>query len=661
MKRFFLVILLLLIVLFSSKTIIKAIDSTVISGEAYVLPAENALTKAGLYRGVSQDRQHVGIYMPAGSSFMIRSTSDESFLIDVLNNDRETEKGGSSAYRVSSDWIKVETTVDSIPFIRTNYGDSDKVSYEIKDRDNTQNITVFTKGGNESEFFTKWNSNNQQYAVIEGDRVIFLVPREDKDRIIGNGEYGFTSIANMLNWYDGFISSYDEYIGLSKNATNYYDENFQSKFFIKADIHGPGGASYRQSYYITHKGSSIEGFLRRSWGILHEVGHGYQHGYTSNKNDLNINEVGNNIFAYFEQLKYLNSGDGGFMWTNYTQEDLMTEIEKVSEFNDLVVETDDTHEYHFYERLFVFTNLLEKIGIKKSMSRASSEYRRIKNEDNDITNSDLFGKYFSEASGYNVIPYFNSVKVFPSTEVENSIYSLKTPMVYPLAYLVNKNTATTIVNRLNLRGIYSVVENNDIKNYINTNNINRNVKFTINTDDSRKLKNKTLYIKNSSNDIIREQKITGSEITVNNIPVGIYYIDISNGEVSNLKYLVVTQDSTVLSSNINYETDIIDDSENNNSQSNSGDSSNTNNPSSTNDIGDNNKPTVIDNGTEIDVNIDYDYDPKNVNDLGERVSVPNTGKKANTLLIIFGSLIIIVSIILITYYLIKRNKKQRSS
>ena len=80
-----------------------------------------------------------------------------------------------------------------------------------------------------------------------------------------------------------------------------------------------------------------------------------------------------------------------------------------------------------------------------------------------------------------------------------------------------------------------------------------------------------------------------------------------------------------------------------------------------NDIGDNNKPTVIDNGTEIDVNIDYDYDPKNVNDLGERVSVPNTGKKANTLLIIFGSLIIIVSIILITYYLIKRNKKQRSS
>ena len=99
-------------------------------------------------------------------------------------------------------------------------------------------------------------------------------------------------------------------------------------------------------------------------------------------------------------------------------------------------------------------------------------------------------------------------------------------MVYPLAYLVNKNTATTIVNRLNLRGIYSVVENNNIKNYINTNNINRNVRFIINTDDSRKLKNKTLYIKNSSNDIIREQKITGSEITVNNVPVGIYYIDI---------------------------------------------------------------------------------------------------------------------------------------
>ena len=601
-----------------TNSMISAIDSSVISRDAYVLPSENILAKTGLIRGNSQDRQHLGIYMPAGSSFMIRSVDGTIFQIDLLNNNRQTEKSGNSAYRVGSDWVKIEAPVDSIPFFRTNYGDYDKVSYEIKDRDNTQDITVFTKGGNESQFFSKWNSNNQQFAVIEGDRVNFLVPREDKDRIIGNGEYGFSTIDEMLNWYDGVIDNYDSYVGLSKNAVNPYDENYHYKFFIKADINGPGGASYRKYYYITHKGTSMEGFLRRSWGALHEIGHGYDHAYIYDVKSLNLYEVGNNFYAYFEQLKYLNSGDGGFMWTNYTQEDLMKEIEKVSNYNDLVTE----NEYHFYERLFVFTNLFEKIGMEKAMSKTSSEYRRIKNEEGEIETVDLYGTYFSESTGYNVIPYFNSVKVFPNSSTEDGIYSQMLPMVYPLAYIVNRDTATTISQNLNLRGIYSVVENNDIKNYVN-NTITRNVKFKINTDDARKLFNKTIYIKNSSDEIIKEQRIVGNEVTITNVPVGIYYINISKGEVTNLKYLVVKQDSSVLSTNVNYDTNVID---------------------------------VVDNDNEIDVKVDYNYDPKNINELGERVRVPNTGKMSNIVLIIFGSLIILLGILICIYYIIKYKK-----
>ena len=612
-------VIILFILFCITNSMISAIDSSIISRDAYVLPSENILAKTGLIRGNSQDRQHLGIYMPAGSSFMIRSVDGTIFQIDLLNNDRQTEKSGNSAYRVGSDWVKIEAPVDSIPFFRTNYGSYDKLTYEIKDRDNTQDITVFTKGGNESQFFSKWNSNNQQFAVIEGDRVNFLVPREDKDRIIGNGEYGFSTIDEMLNWYDGVIDNYDSYVGLSKNAANPYDENYQYKFFIKADINGPGGASYRKYYYITHKGTSLEGFLRRSWGALHEIGHGYDHAYIYDVKSLNLYEVGNNFYAYFEQLKYLNPGDGGFMWTNYTQEDLMKEIEKVSNYNDLVTE----NEYHFYERLFVFTNLFEKIGMEKAMAKSSSEYRRIKNEEGEIETVDLYGTYFSEATGYNVIPYFNTMKIFPNSISEDKIYPKKLPMVYPLAYIVNKNTATTIANNLNLRGIYSVVENNDIKNYITTNTITRNVKFKINTDDARKLFNKTIYIKNSSHEIIKEQRIVGNEVTITNVPVGIYYINISKGEVTNLKYLVVKQDSSVLSTNVNYDTNVID---------------------------------VVDNDNEMDVKVDYNYDPKNINELGERVRVPNTGKMSNIVLIIFGSLIILLGILICIYYIIKYKK-----
>ena len=363
--------------------------------------------------------------------------------------------------------------------------------------------------------------------------------------------------------------------------------------------------------------------------------------------------------------------DGGFMWERHTQEEMMSVIEGVSEFNNLVDDEGENKEYHFYERLFAFTNLFDKIGMKDAMAKASSEYRRIRNEDNDIANADLFAIYFSQGTGYNVIPYFNSVKIFPSLAAEEETYSKKYPMVYPLAYLVNRNTATTIASNLNLRGIYSVVENNDIKNYINSNNISRNVKFNITTDNVNNLRNKKIYIKNSSNNIVKEQTITGSEVLVEDVPIGIYYVDISNGIVDNLNYLVVTENSSVLSSNVNYISngdndsgDLDNNSENGNNQdngnnnaSNNDNTSNNNNTAGNNNTSDNlnDDTNVSDNKTDdIVVNVEYEYDPKNVNDLGEVVSVPNTKMSNNNIFLLFGTFLALGTSILVVYIIKKK-------
>ena len=617
-EKFFMFVLIMFILTIIFKLSLGPVyASDTITGNAYVLPSEPELLKAKLYRGHSQDRQHIGIYMPAGSSFEIRSKDSKSFKIDILNNDSETERNGADGYSIGSDWVTVEATTDSIPFIRTNYGDYNSHSYEIRNKNNVQNITVFSKGGNESNFFNSWNENLQKYAVIEGQNVKFLVPLEDKDRLIGNTEYGFSSLSDMLNWYDTVISDYNKYVGLSDDAADLYDKNYRNIFFIKPNIHGCGGSCYYPNNYITENGTSLRGFLRKSWGALHELGHGFQHGYTYSNSSLNISEVANNFFAYYEEQKFLKSGDGGFMWTDHSQEELMSVIRSVDNYNDLVTTVNGEVQYRYYERLFAFTNLFDKIGMEKAMSYTSSQYRKIKNEGNDIKNADLFGQYFSESTGYNVLPYLNYVKIFPSDSVENEVYDKKLPIVYPVSYVFSKNNALAIANSLNLRGVYSVIENEEIKNFVSSNNLKRNIRFNIKTDDNRKLKNKVLYIKTDNNNVIVSQKIEGSEVLVTDVPLGIYYVDISKGSVDNLKYLLVNDTYSLLSSNIEYTSDVIENEVSN------------------------------DNNEELNVDIKYNYDPKNYNDFGDVVDVPNTKGSLNIFNILIGMSFIFASLLLI--------------
>ena len=635
-------------------------DENIITGSTYTLPDAQALLKAKLYRGHNQDRQNLGIYMPAGSSFKIRSKNGKNFSVDVLNDDERNEKVANEAYSVSSEWVTIEAgNYDSVPFLVNPSGEGELI-YEIKDKTGVTDLVVFKKGGNENAFFSNWDTSQQKFAVVESDSFIFMIPAVDKEKL-RNGDpnlYQFTSLSDMVTWYDNLVISYDRYVGLSNDAANIYDRNVKMRFLIKPNKGGIGAGAYYPFRYIYNTAEDLGGFLYKSWGPLHEVGHGYQHGYTYSKNNpnLDISEVANNIFAYYEEQKNLKSGDPGWLWTNHTQEDMINEINRFNDFNDLIEQTgvdsnnNPKYNYHFYERLFIFINLFDKIGMQQAMRKASSEYRRIKNQNQDIINSDLFGIYFSQGTNYNVIPYLNSMKIKPSKSTEDIIYPQKFPIVYPLAYIVNSNTAQTIASQKQLRGIYSVVENNDFKNYVQTNNINRNVKFNITTEDNHKLLNKTLYIKNSSDEIVKQQRISGNQVTIEDVPVGIYYVDISNGNISNLNYLLVRQDSSVLSSNINYIPDETGESQNSSNEDNSNTSNNSTNGDNSNDSSSNSNSSSDNNSSQSDlvINIDYDYDPKNYDDLGEVVNVPNTGISTG-LFLGFGMILISLGIALFVY------------
>lgn len=622
--------------------------SETISGKAYMFPADIGakLLSIGVNKGYGMDRTDVGIYMPAGSSFKIRSKDNRKFNFEILNNNPDNEKTvmGKNSYTVTNDWTTITAEVDSVPFIKSGNYDYSEVEYEITDMVNTQPLTIFKKGQDENAYINTWKSNDQQYSIITDDYVTFLVPRVDIgliEKIITNtseAKYKFSSLNDMLNWYDGVIKRYNNYIGLSENATEIYNKDLRMKFFFKPNVKGVGYAAYYYWNYVATNSDSVSSVLEKGWLTLHEMGHGFQSYYTSHlsNNDINLKEVENNFFAYEEEQKILEPSDPGWLW-KHDQAYYMDIINGVSTFNELMGDGSFAGA-NAEARLFAFVNLFEKIGMRNTMSYSLRKYRSILSEGGTISNKDLYGLYFSESSNYNVIPYLNYVKIDPSESTEDIVYANKQPIIYPIAYVFNEQTSQGIANNLNLRGIYSIIENDEIENFTSNNNITRNVKFKITTEDVKKLNHKKIFIKNASNDVVKEAVLSGDEIIIENVPVGLYYVDISNGVVDNLRYLLVQQSNNQLNQNINY-TYL---EENNPGENNPGE----NNPGGIST--DENNPEE-----NMEVKIEYEYDPKNVDDFGEIVDVPDTGV-LNYIYITIGMIFISLGIGAFVY--IKKNK-----
>ena len=118
------------------------VDSTsYIDINLYTLPSVDNMSLVGTNRGNWHDRQDLGMYMPQGSSFEARIKNYDEFkqeiALDVLNDDSQTEK----EYKLKADgaWVKIEATVDSVPFVKTTFGINIAPTIEIRNTLNTKN------------------------------------------------------------------------------------------------------------------------------------------------------------------------------------------------------------------------------------------------------------------------------------------------------------------------------------------------------------------------------------------------------------------------------------------------------------------------------------------------------------------------------------------
>lgn len=515
---------------------------TTVQKELYTLPSVSDINITGTYRGNGHDRQNLGIYMKQGASFEIRQTNkklNQDLTLQCLNNDSQTEKN----YTIpkNGDWVTVTVDYDSVPFIRTIYGTEEKTEIEMRNLQGTEELTYYYYQDNEEEFFNKWRNNNHSYAVIENDRATFLVPIKDRDLIVKNdgNSYNFKSIDEMLEYYHDFVEQYDRYLGLSYDTDNSLNKNIKTKFFVKANKHG-AGAAYYSANHTAQNGDSISGYLSRGWLNLHEFGHGYE-GSLANQ-DLQLVDVMNNILAHYYQITYLRENDGGWLGKKLNiEENIKNAREKVSNYNEL----------SYQQKLYSFVDLLDKIGPEKSMAYVHSKYREYVKQGIRYNASDMFTKSFSEVSGYNVIPYLNSYKITPSEDIQSEIYEQDMPFIYYLRDLVStEQKAEQIRKDLNLEGRYSLVSNQDIEKY----NMKGNIKLNISIDDFEQIKGQKIYIKDGKN-VVKEITIENKNIVINNIPAGIYRIQIPKPKNNAYSYqyeYIVVKENTINEKNIEY-------------------------------------------------------------------------------------------------------------
>lgn len=515
---------------------------TTVQKQLYTLPSVSDINITGTYRGNGHDRQNLGIYMKQGASFEIRQTNkklNQNLTLQCLNNDSQTEKN----YTIpkNGDWVTVTVDYDSVPFIRTIYGTEEKTEIEMRNLQGTEELTYYYYQDNEEEFFNKWRNNNHSYAVIENDRATFLVPIKDRDLIVRNdgNSYNFKSIDEMLEYYHDFVEQYDRYLGLSYDTDNSLNKNIKTKFFVKANKHG-AGAAYYSANHTAQNGDSISGYLSRGWLNLHEFGHGYE-GSLANQ-DLQLVDVMNNILAHYYQITYLRENDGGWLGKKLNiEENIKNAREKVSNYNEL----------SYQQKLYSFVDLLDKIGPEKSMAYVHSKYREYVKQGIRYNASDMFAKSFSEVSGYNVIPYLNSYKITPSEDIQSEIYEQDMPFEYYLRDLVStEQKAEQIRKDLNLEGRYSLVSNQDIEKY----NMKGNIKLNISIDDFEQIKGQKIYIKDGKN-AVKEITIENKNIVINNIPAGIYIIQIPKPKNNAYSYqyeYIVVKENTINEKNIEY-------------------------------------------------------------------------------------------------------------
>lgn len=472
--------------------------------ELYIVGNIGYENASAIKKGNGHDCQQLGVWVPNGVTFSIRQVNTElnqALTFKMRNDDKYTES--VNTIPADGSWLTVTAAADSVPFVQSIYrADGKKPIVEFK-TEGTKELPVYKQGDDEKAFFEKWRSLDAPFAVYESkEYAIFLVPKCDMNA----NKIG--SLEDLCIYYDNMIRQYNAFSGLTKDAKEVYNIDSGTKYFIKANKHGAGGAYYSPAETAANS-SSMAGYLEYNWGSLHEVAHGYD---TVN---FASGEIWNNVYAHYYQLASIGRGT----WLGLTEANrAVYENERVT---NNYFKTND-----FHAKLYFWVNMMDKIGPQKSAAYSYQKYRKNRyNGTGNLSGHSFYADAFTEGTGYNVVPWFDMwgftvTQDVRETLIETEVYK----NIYPLRNLVTTDEkAEQIKTALGLASKYSMVETQQMVDYSkNTAETTGTLKFTLDETSFDAISGKEIKITDGIN-VVENVTVNAQEISVS-VPAGVYNV-----------------------------------------------------------------------------------------------------------------------------------------
>lgn len=505
-------------------------ENTVLTQEIFTLPRPSHLLNEGRQMAANHDRQDLGIVLEGKTQIQVRQTNSQyksNVNLRLLGNDSRLEMSKT----ISSAWTTIDVASPLVPYIDTPHSSTqttEKPKIEIKiTKGVAKKIPTYDEHTQVQDFLDKWTQSKTSFAVIKGRKFQMLVPVNDFNTVQR------IDVPKLVHDYDDQVFQLiDELTGLELNSPDPIHEEEKQRYFIKADAHG-AGAAYYGGNWTAQNSTSMGAYLSINWLPIHEIGHGYE----VPSKEMGIVDVLNNVYGTYYQEKYL---------PNFIRDSWLFGNNKQGVVNGVKTNVLTNHagynQQGYKERLLLFMLITERLG-KQGFTEFNKYHRKLANEGKPVNDLvQLFIEFGYQYQKYNLVPYFQMLKLTVDDQTANQFLKNDSQAVAMLTQVVPENQITQALQTLGLTkdldSQLTLVTNNELQK------LNLKSQVTVKINNSDLVQNSTLRLKNGQ-DIVKEVIVKGDQVTLENMPNGVYTVESSNNHVIfDKQYVYVKEDGT---------------------------------------------------------------------------------------------------------------------
>ena len=493
----------------------------------HTIPNDWNMAQLNFSRNNNGDREILGIFMPASSSFEFKALSENwTAKLSLFNTHRDQENYTINVPYSDDDaftTIQLQGNTDGlphdcIPFItstKLKRGEDIQTTYDYEIKYNQTEIKVldyYYYGDNEEEFLEKFKSGTNSLGVFEGQEIVVLFPKKDVNNIQYFHDY--TCLNDVLDYFGKVVRKMDEIAGLKMRPEKATDQNFRAKQFFKEDTGTGAGAYYNGGDGFVGL-RAFYAIFQMNWGGLHEIAHGYQG--IMGGGTLGLNETSNNFFAlYIQRNKEI-----------YTSPNLLSEMVNLENVEDkymkIINDNGSLTKTDVSTRLYAMINLLDSFEGEKTYAKLFS-YVREKVDDGTIKigdpQQDFYSLFFADIYKTNILPFWDEIGVSISYDVQKAVMERAEKHYSILHNSVNdEEKLEEVLAGENEKLKYKLVSDEVLEKY----GIKSSLKLNLNISDPSDLSGKKVLLEKNGK-AIYQAEIKNSKVNFEDINSGTYII-----------------------------------------------------------------------------------------------------------------------------------------